>query len=182
MEPRSGPKSGGAPVCINPHVLPFMDSGFLPNSLSEWLGLLVEVVAMAAVVLAFALRTIRQPLQQEFDRRFAGHGERIGTAENNIAANLAARESHERQLERLHLQLGMAQETQGRHDERLERVLTKLEQHEKERLNEDRQISVQLARLEEQMKVMRPLAQALVSIAQSGSVQNQNRGKQPDDD
>ena len=96
--------------------------GFLPNSLSEWLGLVVQFVGTLVIVFTFALRHIRKPLQEEFDRRFAHHGERLGTAESNDAANKAARESHERQLERLHLQLGMAQETQGRHDERLERV------------------------------------------------------------
>lgn len=151
--------------------------GFLPDSLSEWLGVVVQFVGTLVIVVTFALRHIRKPLQEEFDRRFAGHGERLGTAESNDAAGKAAIESHERQLERLHLQLGMAQETQGRHDERLERVLMKLEQHERERLNEDRQISVQLARLEEQMKIMGPLAQALISIAKTGSNQDERDNK-----
>jgi chromosome segregation ATPase len=145
--------------------------GFLPDSLSEWLGVVVQFVGTMVIVVTFVLRHIRKPLQEEFDRRFAHHGERLGTAESNDAAGKAAIESHERQLERLHLQLSMATETQGRHDERLERVLMKLEQHERERLNEDRQISVQLARLEEQMKIMGPLAQALISIAKSSNTE-----------
>jgi len=158
-----------------------MDASFLPSSLSGWLGLVVQFVVTVAAVLAFVLRNIRRPLQEEFDRRFSSHGERIGTLDSGLAANSAARESQERQLERLHLQLGMAQETQGRHDERLERVLMKLEQHERERLNEDRQISVQLARLEEQMTIMRPLAQALISIAQTGSA-SANKPRRDDND
>jgi chromosome segregation ATPase len=145
-----------------------MDTSFFPSSLSGWLGLVVQFVVTVAAVLAFVLRTIRRPLQEEFDRRFSSHGERLGVLDSGLAANSAARESQERQLERLHLQLGMAQETQGRHDERLERVLMKLEQHERERLQEDRQIGEQLARLQEQMSIMRPLAEALISIARSG--------------
>lgn len=157
-----------------------MNPTFLPDSLSEWFGLVVQFVVTVAAVLAFVLKMIRRPLQEEFDRRFVNHGERLGVLDNGVAANTAARESQERQLERLHLQLGMAQETQGRHDERLERVLMKLEQHERERLQEDRQISVQLARLEEQMTIMRPLAQALIAIAQSGSSSGKGSGRQDD--
>lgn len=172
------PKSGGAAFVSLPNLppdAPFMDASFLPDSLSGWLGLAVQFVVTLAAVLAFALRMIRRPLQEEFDRRFSSHGERLGALDTGHAASTAARESHERQLERLHLQLGMAQETQGRHDERLDRVLMKLEQHERERLNEDRQISVQLARLEEQMKIMGPLAQALITIAQAGSSPNKGQ-------
>jgi hypothetical protein len=141
---------------------------FLPDNLQGWMSFLVQLMGTVWAVHLWAVRSIRQPLKEDMDRRFTHHGERLGALEAACASNAALSQSHDRLLERLHLEHTAQREQQGRHDQRMEDLMARLERHDRERLDEDRAIGEKLARLDERMNIMAPLAQALITLARRG--------------
>jgi len=137
---------------------------FLPDTLSGWLSLVVQFVAAISVAVAFNVRLIRRPLQEEAardrentDKHFKEQGERIGALGQQAATNAARIETADRASERLHLTMTTLAERFGSQDTRVDRLIELHERGERERLTEDRTIGERLARIETRLDVQEDL-------------------------
>lgn len=143
----------------------------LPDDLSGWLSLVMQFCLAVSVTVAFVLRFIRQPIQEQAARdrekneeRFKDHGERIGGIGQHASTNAARIEATDRVVERLHLTQTALSEQFGRHDARMDRVMEMLEKHERERVAEDRNIGERLARIETRLDVQDDLKKMFTQI------------------
>lgn len=139
---------------------------FLPATLNEWLGLIVQFVVAVSAAIGVTVRFVRRPLEeqaardrQHVDEKFKEQGERIGLLAQSLATNAAKIETTDRVVERLHLTQTALAEQFGRQDARMDRVLENQEKHERERLAEDRNIGERLARIETRLDVHDDLKQ-----------------------
>lgn len=149
---------------------------FLPETLTGWVSVVVQLVVAITGAIAYVSRFIRKPLEDQLaahreknDEQFRNQGERIGRVENGCTTNAAKVDSTDRQVERLHLQFTSMAEQQGRWDERFTRLMDKMEEAGSERIREDREISDRLARIETKMEIFDQLNDALVALARRGT-------------
>jgi len=144
---------------------------FLPNTLSGWLSLAVQLFFVVSAITAFNVRLIRKPLQEEAqrdreasERHLKEQGERMGSMAATVATNAARIEATDRVVERLHLTQTAMSERLGGQDTRVDRLLALQERHERERLTEDRTIGERLARIETRLDVQEDLKKIFAQL------------------
>ena len=138
-----------------------MDPLPFPESVSAWVGLVVQVVGAVAIAVGVSVRYIRGPL----DERLKNHGERIGSVEGDIRANGVRIDTLIRNHDRNEFEVMAMRERMGQFEAAIASLRELLQRYHEERLAEDRRISEGLARIDERMNLFGELRTALVALA-----------------
>lgn len=141
-------------------------NGFFPNTLDEWMGLLLATIGITTAAYGLIYRLSIKPLADDMARHQVAQGARIGALESSVSANAARTENLDRQSERLHLQVSTIFEQYGRMETRLQGIDSTLYRFHEERLAEDRRAGERLVAIETKMDIFSELNTTLKHLSQ----------------
>ena len=117
---------------------------FFPNTLAEWLALLVQVSVVIAAVAGFAWQTIRAPLVNQIN----GLGHRVQTVETGCTQHQANIEGLQRAKERAEFDRMAIHERMGKVEGMFTRMIEQQEKARDERHSDEQEVRERLARIE----------------------------------
>jgi hypothetical protein len=140
-----------------------MDPGFLPDSMGEWLSVIVTICGTISATAALIWRIVKQPLEIELN----GLGKRQNLTEQTVTRNQQDISNLQREYEREVFYRTAHAERMSKMELMIDRLEQIVSNQRDSSGREDKVIGERLAAIEAKMQIFEPLTRALESIAKS---------------